>query len=155
VGASLGAPPLDEECGGAPVRRRQQWARSGLLCKCFWALTTIGCLVLCSYYPTADSQDLKETSRIKSSFIHATRGGWEQLPLLKDKRRLGATPQGLQGAVGTRGGEEGEGGRSVRSSGGLEEGGGGGHAVEGVGHDGRGSCDQGPGRGRVLQRRGH
>jgi len=40
---------------------------------------------LCSYYPTADSQDLKETSRIKSSFIHATRGGWEQLPLLKDQ----------------------------------------------------------------------
>jgi len=31
------------------------------------------------------SQDLKETSRIKSGFIHATRGGWEQLPLLKDK----------------------------------------------------------------------
>jgi len=31
------------------------------------------------------SQDLKETSRIKSSFIHATRGGWEQLPLLKDQ----------------------------------------------------------------------
>jgi len=30
-------------------------------------------------------QDLKETSRIKSSFIHATRGGWEQLPILKDK----------------------------------------------------------------------
>jgi len=40
---------------------------------------------LCSYYPTADSQDLKETFRIKSSFIHATRGGWEQLPLLKDQ----------------------------------------------------------------------
>ena len=31
------------------------------------------------------SQDLKETSRIKSSFINATRGGWEQLPLLKDQ----------------------------------------------------------------------
>jgi len=30
-------------------------------------------------------QDLKETSRIKSSFIHATRGGWEQLPVLKDQ----------------------------------------------------------------------
>jgi formiminotetrahydrofolate cyclodeaminase len=40
---------------------------------------------LCSYCSTAASQDLKETSRIKSSFIHATRGGWEQLPLLKDK----------------------------------------------------------------------
>ena len=38
-----------------------------------------------SNYPTAGSQDLKETSRIKSSFIHATRGGWEQLPILKDK----------------------------------------------------------------------
>ena len=35
--------------------------------------------------PTAGSQDLKETSRIKSSFIHAMRGGWEQLPILKDK----------------------------------------------------------------------
>jgi len=34
---------------------------------------------------TTGSQDLKETSRIKSSFIHATRGGWEQLPLLKDQ----------------------------------------------------------------------
>jgi len=28
---------------------------------------------------------LKETSRIKSSFIHATRGGWEHLPVLKDQ----------------------------------------------------------------------
>ena len=33
----------------------------------------------------AGLQDLKETSRIKSSFIHATRGGWEQLPILKDQ----------------------------------------------------------------------
>jgi len=40
---------------------------------------------LCSNYRIAGSQDLKETSRIKSSFIHATRGGWEQLPLLKDR----------------------------------------------------------------------
>jgi len=40
---------------------------------------------LCSYCSTAGSQDLKETSRIKSSFIHATRGGWEQLPILKDQ----------------------------------------------------------------------
>ena len=30
-------------------------------------------------------QDLKETSRLKSGFIHATRGSWEQLPLLKDQ----------------------------------------------------------------------
>jgi len=28
---------------------------------------------------------MKETSRIKSSFIHATRGGWEQLPILEDQ----------------------------------------------------------------------
>jgi len=28
---------------------------------------------------------LKETSRIKSGFIHAMRGGWEQLPILKDQ----------------------------------------------------------------------
>ena len=28
---------------------------------------------------------MKETSRIKSSFIHTTRGGWEQLPVLKDQ----------------------------------------------------------------------
>ena len=28
---------------------------------------------------------MKETSRIKSSFIHATRGGWVQLPLFKDQ----------------------------------------------------------------------
>jgi len=31
------------------------------------------------------SQDLKETCQLKSGFIHATRCGWEQLPLLKDK----------------------------------------------------------------------
>ena len=42
-------------------------------------------LVSCSNCSTTGSQDLKETSRIKSSFIHATRGGWEQLPLLKDQ----------------------------------------------------------------------
>jgi chromosome segregation ATPase len=42
-------------------------------------------LVSCSYCSTAGSQDLKETSRIKSSFIHATRGSWEQLPILKDQ----------------------------------------------------------------------
>jgi len=40
---------------------------------------------LCSYCSTAGSQDLKETSRIKSSFIHATRASCEQLPLLKDQ----------------------------------------------------------------------
>jgi len=40
---------------------------------------------LCPNCSIAGSQDLKETSRIKSSFIHATRGGWEQLPILKDK----------------------------------------------------------------------
>ena len=28
---------------------------------------------------------MKETSRLKSGFIHATRGGREQLPLLKDQ----------------------------------------------------------------------
>ena len=42
-------------------------------------------MVLYSYYPTVGSQDLKETSHIKLSFIHATRGGWEQLPILKDQ----------------------------------------------------------------------
>jgi len=42
-------------------------------------------LVLGSNCSIIDSQDLKETSRIKSSFIHATRGCWEQLPLLKDQ----------------------------------------------------------------------
>jgi len=42
-------------------------------------------LVLCSNCSTTGSQDLIETSRIKSSFIHATRGGWEQLPILKDQ----------------------------------------------------------------------
>jgi hypothetical protein len=30
-------------------------------------------------------QDLKETSGLKSGFIHVTRGGWEQLSLLKDQ----------------------------------------------------------------------
>ena len=49
------------------------------------ALIHIARLVLCPNCSIAVSQDLKETSRIKSSFIHATRGGWEQLPILKDK----------------------------------------------------------------------
>jgi len=40
---------------------------------------------LCPNCSITGSQDLKETSHIKSSFIHATRGGWEQLPILKDK----------------------------------------------------------------------
>jgi len=30
-------------------------------------------------------QDLKETSWLKLGFIHTTRGGWEQIPLLKDQ----------------------------------------------------------------------
>jgi len=51
----------------------------------FQSLILIERLVLCSNCSIAGSQDLKETSRIKSSFIHATRGGWEQLPILKDK----------------------------------------------------------------------
>jgi len=51
----------------------------------FRALILIERLVLCSNCPIAGLQDLKETSRIKSSFIHATRGGWEQLPILKDQ----------------------------------------------------------------------
>jgi len=51
----------------------------------FWSLILIEHLVLCSDCLIAGSQDLKETSWIKSSFIHATRGGWEQLPILKDK----------------------------------------------------------------------
>jgi len=42
-------------------------------------------LVLYPNCSTAGSQDMKETSRIKSSFIHATRGGWEQLPILEDQ----------------------------------------------------------------------
>jgi len=41
--------------------------------------------VLCSNCSVTGSQDLKETSHIKSSFIHTTRGGWEQLPILKDQ----------------------------------------------------------------------
>ena len=40
---------------------------------------------MCANCLTTGSQDVKETSRIKSSFIHATRGGWEQLPILKDQ----------------------------------------------------------------------
>ena len=40
---------------------------------------------MCSYCSTIGSKDLKETSRIKSSFIHAMRGSWEQLLLLKDQ----------------------------------------------------------------------
>jgi len=42
-------------------------------------------LVFCANCSTIGSQDLKESSRIKSSFIHATRGSWEQLPILKDQ----------------------------------------------------------------------
>jgi len=44
-----------------------------------------GYLVLYSYRSVTGSQDLKETSRLKSGFVHATRGGWEQLSLLKDQ----------------------------------------------------------------------
>jgi len=44
-----------------------------------------GCILFYSYRSVTGSQDLKETSRQKSGFIHATRGGWEQLPLLKDQ----------------------------------------------------------------------
>jgi len=51
----------------------------------FQSLIFIECLALCPNCTIAGSQDLKETSCIKSSFIHATRGGWEQLPILKDK----------------------------------------------------------------------
>ena len=40
---------------------------------------------MCADCPITGLQDLKETSCIKSSFIHATRGGWEQLPILKDQ----------------------------------------------------------------------
>ena len=51
----------------------------------FQSLILIEHLVLCSNCSTTVSQDLKETSCIKSSFIHATSGGLEQLPILKDK----------------------------------------------------------------------
>jgi len=51
----------------------------------FQSLILIEHLVLCPNCSITGSQDLKETSRIKSSFIHTMRGGWDQLPLLKDK----------------------------------------------------------------------
>jgi len=51
----------------------------------FQSLVLTELLILCSNCSTTGSQDLKETSHIKSSFIHATRGSWEQLPLLKDQ----------------------------------------------------------------------
>ena len=62
----------------------------------------------------------------------------------------GEAPQGLQGVFGARGVEERKGGRSGRSLGGLEEGGGRGHAAKGVDHDGRGGCVQDLGRCRLL-----
>ena len=51
----------------------------------FQSLIFIEHLVSCSNCSNTGSQDLKETSRIKSSFIHAMRCGWEQLPILKDQ----------------------------------------------------------------------
>jgi len=51
----------------------------------FRSLILTELLVLHSNCSTTSSQDMKETSRIKSSFIHTTRGGWEQLPVLKDQ----------------------------------------------------------------------
>jgi len=51
----------------------------------FRSLILIDPLVLCSNRSTTGSQDMKETSCIKSSFIHASRGSWEQLPVLKDQ----------------------------------------------------------------------
>ena len=75
---------MDEACGGPDVIYCQQRARLSFLCKYFWplAIWVFGLVSLSiAYLP----QDLKETSRLKSGFIHATRGGWEQLPLLKDQ----------------------------------------------------------------------
>jgi len=65
-------------------------SNNGLGPACFVSVSRAPILVvLLGFYVliplTPDSQDMKETSRIKSSFIHATRGGWEQLPLLKDQ----------------------------------------------------------------------
>ena len=67
---------LDEAHGGAPVGRCKQRARTGLLCKyCSVFQSLWNWLFLCSNCSITGSQDLKETSRIKSSFIHAMRGG--------------------------------------------------------------------------------
>jgi len=41
-------------------------------------------IMLACSSPRALLLDLKETSRLKSGFIHATWGGWKQIPLLKD-----------------------------------------------------------------------
>ena len=60
------------------------WAR--LFCKGSPTLGHFEFLVLpmrsLTYVPL---QDLKETSRLKSGFIHATKGNWEQVPILQDQ----------------------------------------------------------------------
>ena len=66
---------MDEACGGAA------YFVSVSRTPIFMVLSGF-CILI---HPTLDWQDMKETSRIKSSFIHATRGSWEQLPLLKDQ----------------------------------------------------------------------
>ena len=75
---------MDEARDGPDVRYCQQRARLSFLCKYFWSLAiwVFGLVFLLFSYLL---EDLKETSRLKSGFIHATRGGWEQLPLLKDQ----------------------------------------------------------------------
>ena len=84
MGASRGASALDEARHGPDVGYCQQRARPSFLCKYPWCLA-IRVPNLVSLLFGYSLQDLKETSRLKSGFIHATRGGWEQLPLLKDQ----------------------------------------------------------------------
>ena len=66
----------------------------------FRSIIPIEHLVLCSYCSIAGSQDLKETSRIQSSFIHERRLGAAPHPQGQTPGVVGEAPQGLQRSFG-------------------------------------------------------
>jgi len=74
MGTSGGASPLHEARGGPDVGHHQLRAWPRFLRKHFWSLAIweFGLMFSSVNYL---SRDLKETSRLKSGFIHATRGG--------------------------------------------------------------------------------
>ena len=76
MGAPRGASSLDEARCECHVRHHQQRLGPGLLCKGPSIFVIFEFLIeLAHLPPRVLLPDLKETSRLKSGFIHATRGG--------------------------------------------------------------------------------